>query len=243
MASPVKGEDNQRKSHSVDAMAADRERTDGRKTRGQRSETLVSEARQRILQDIIHGDVQPGSVIQISALAERYGVSRTPVREALALLEQEGLVSAIAYKGYLVRSIEPSDVRDVYLVRKIIEGAAAGLAAARIEGDLVAELRKLRPPQVKTMTLQYDEYANRFHRTIVQAAHSPRLLGLFDQVYNDVRRIQYAGIGNPRPDLIHMEHEEILHALDAQDGDRARELMENHIDAIRRRAMEAWISG
>ena len=101
----------------------------------------------------------------------------------------------------------------------------------------------MRPPQVSQMTLDYDEYANRFHRTIVAASASPRLLSLFDQVYNDVRRIQYAGIGNPRPDLIHMEHEEVLDALAARDSERARMLMEKHIDAIRRRAMEAWISG
>lgn len=215
---------------------------DGRKTRNNRDESLVEHVRQLILEDIIQVRLSPGTMLQLTELAQRYGVSRTPVREALGLLERQGLVAAVAYKGYLVNGIEPGDVRDVYLLRKTIEGAAAELAAKRISTESLAELRHSRPAQVSKMTLDYDEYARTFHGTIVSASGSPRLLAVFDDTYNDVRRIQYAGIGNPRPDRIHEEHMAIVDALADGDASKSRVLMEQHIDAIRVRALESWIA-
>lgn len=185
--------------------------------------------------------IMPGTMLQLTELAEHYGVSRTPVREALSLLERQGLVAAIAYKGYLVKGIEPGDVRDVYLVRKVIEGAAAELAAGRLTPEQIEALRGTRPSQQERMTLEYDEYTHDFHRAIVEGCGSPRLLAIFEDVYSDVRRMQYAGIGNPRPDLIHSEHGAVVDALAAGDGKKARALMEEHIDAVRARALETWL--
>ncbi|MGW3472302.1 GntR family transcriptional regulator [Saccharopolyspora sp. NPDC000995] len=214
---------------------------DGRKTRSSRGESLVEHVRRLILEDIIQLRMQPGTMLQLTELAERYGVSRTPVREALGLLERQGLVAAIAYKGYLVKGIEPGDVRDVYLVRTIVEGAATELAATRISAETLAHLRQASPAQVEKMSLEYDDYAHDFHGAIVAASGSRRLLSVFEDVYNDVRRIQYAGIGNPRPDLIHKEHTAIVDALAEGDAGKARLLMEQHIDAIRVRALESWL--
>lgn len=218
-----------------------RAKVDGRKTRSSRGESLVEHVRRLILEDIIQVRMRPGTLLQLTELAERYGVSRTPVREALALLERQGLVSAIAFKGYLVKGIEPGDVRDVYLVRKVVEGAAAELAATRISNEQLEHLREVRPTQLEKMSLEYDDYARDFHREIVVASGSARLLAIFEDVYNDVRRIQYAGVGNPRPDLIHEEHIAIVDALAEGDAAKARSLMEEHIDSIRVRALEDWL--
>jgi GntR family transcriptional regulator, rspAB operon transcriptional repressor len=216
-------------------------RVDGRKTRSSRDESLVEQVRRLVLEDIIQARIKPGTMLQLAELSHLYGMSRTPVREAMTLLERQGLVTAIAYKGYLVKGIEPGDVHDVYLLRKVIEGAATEIAATRITEDRLAELRAARPAQVTRMTLEYDEYAHDFHAAIVEASGSARLLAVFEDTYHDVRRIQYAGIGNPRPDLIHQEHRAILEALAARDGPGARRLMEDHIDAIRTRALESWL--
>lgn len=221
----------------------ERPRADGRKTRSERTESLVETVRRLILEDIVTGRLEPGSVIRLAGLAEQYGVSRTPAREALAVLEREGLVTAIAYKGYLVRPIDPHDVQDVYAMRQLIEGAGAAAAAGRITGEALDRLASLRPPQVSKMTLDYDEYAHDFHREIIKAAGSPRLLSIFESLYNDIRRLQYSGIGNPRPDLIHAEHQQILDALRRRDAEAAQRRMEEHIDAIKRRAMEVWLGG
>lgn len=201
-------------------------------------------AQRRILEDIIQGKLKPGSVIQLGSLATEYGVSRTPVREALKLLERQELVQAIAYKGYLIRPIEPGDVRDVFFIRRLLEGAAAELASQRIDEAALRRLRDLQPPSDEEMTLQHDEYSREFHRTIIEAAGSPRLTKAFENTYNDVRRLQYAGIGSSRrPDLIHNEHETILRSLEAGDAKSAREEMEKHIELMRTRALNDWVSG
>lgn len=216
-------------------------RTDGRKGRSERSETLVESVRRKALDDIVQGVIQPGTMVGLADLAAKYGVSRTPVREAFTLLAQEGLVTPIAGKGYLVRPIEPRDVQETYFVRRVLEGAAAEVAAEMMTEEDLGRLRALRPPQGSRMTLAYDEYSHDFHRIIVVAAGVSRLTHLFENVYTDVRRIQYAGIGNPRPDLIHHEHDQIVEALSDRDPVAARQLMEDHIEAVRTRALEQWL--
>lgn len=218
-------------------------KVDGRSDRGLRDESLLESVRRLILEDIIQGVLAPGSMMRLQDLAEKYGVSRTPVREALNLLSREGLVTPIAYKGYVVRPIEPRDVYDTYFMRRVIEGAAAELAAEQMTGEELARLRGLHPPQVSRMTLGYDEYAHDFHHIIVIAAGIPRLTNVFQGVYNDVRRLQYSGIGNPRPDLIQHEHDLIVEALSDHDPGAARRLMEEHLDAVRTRALEQWVMG
>lgn len=225
------------------SAAGKRVKEDGRKTRSSRDTTLVEHVRTKILEDIIQGRMEPGSVIQLASLAEQYNVSRTPVREALSILERQGLVHAIAYKGYLVHTIDPGDVNDVFFMRRLLEGAGVERATPLISDEQLARMRELHPPLSEHMTLAYDDYSHDFHRTIITAVGSQRLTAAFESVYNDVRRLQYAGIGSPRPDLIYREHMEILDALEARDQQRARKVMEDHIDQIRARALEHWLRG
>lgn len=79
--------------NKTDGRAA---RVDGRKTRSSRDESLVEQVRRLILEDIIQARIQPGTMLQLTELSNLYGVSRTPVREAMTLLERHGLVTAIS---------------------------------------------------------------------------------------------------------------------------------------------------
>jgi DNA-binding GntR family transcriptional regulator len=203
---------------------------------------LVQQVRERMLEALIQGSLRPGSVIQLSRLAEEYGVSRTPMREALNMLEREGLVQAIAYKGYLVRSIEPRDVNDVFFMRRLLEGAGARLAASQISEDALERLRMVEAPTTCTMTLREDKLFHDFHRAVIAAAGSARLNASFESVYNDVRRFQYAGIGDQRSDLVHAEHMQIVERLSERDPGAAQAAMEAHIDAMRERALAAWLT-
>ncbi len=219
-------------------------RLDGRKTRGARDESLVSQVRLVILDDLIQGRIKPGTVIRVPDIAARCRVSRTPVREALTLLVHEGVVTSIPYKGYLVREISPAEVNDVFFMRRLIEPAAAEMAAQLMESDQLERLLDeagRHPPPSSAMTLEYDTVSHDFHRTIIAATRSTRLLTAFEGIYSDVRRLQSVTMGTPRPDLIHAEHLGILDALTRHDGAAARALMEEHIDAIRKRAFEAWV--
>src|SRR5690625_78784 len=139
---------------------------DGRRTRGERSMTLVEYVRARLLEHIIQGHIKPGEMVQLGRLAETYEVSRTPVREALALLEHEGVVTAIAYKGYLIQPIEPRDVHDIFFMRRILETSGIELATSRLSGEAIERLRGMQLPEGQVMTLQYDQVSRDFHRTI-----------------------------------------------------------------------------
>lgn len=218
-------------------------RLDGRKTRAERDETLTEHVYRLILEDFIRARMKPGELVQLTALADKYAVSRTPVREALGRLEREGVVKAIPYKGYLVRPIEPRDVHDIFFMRQLLEGAGTELAAERLDREEIQRLRQAKLPVGEVMTLEYDQVSHDFHRTIVNAAGSRRLLDSFEGLYNDVRRLQYAGIGTPRPDLIHEEHMAILDALEQRDPALARQRMEDHINLTRLRALNTWLEG
>jgi DNA-binding GntR family transcriptional regulator len=198
----------------------------------------VEFVRERFLDDIVQCRFAPGSVIHLSTLADRYGISKTPVREALALLRQEGLVEVAPYKGYFVRPLDIREFNDIFAMRELLEVAAAELAAAHITDEQLRELEQLRAPGAPTMTLEYDRYAHHFHSLIAQASRNAKLAEFFELCYNDVRRLQYAGIGRPQPGIIAREHDELLDALRRRDAPAAAAAMRTHIRNIRRRALE-----
>ena len=152
-------------------------------------------------------------------------------------LQDEGLVEALPYRGYMVSEIDLGEINEIYYMRHLIEGAMSELAATHITEEELKTLTRLSAPETVVMNLEYDTYARSFHSTIAKASRNTRLEDAFKRTYNDMRRLQYAGIGRPRPDEITHEHEAILDALRSHDADKARQLMEDHIDSIRNRAL------
>ncbi|HVM13481.1 MAG TPA: GntR family transcriptional regulator [Egibacteraceae bacterium] len=197
---------------------------------------LADEARARMLEDIIQCRIRPGEMVQLSDLARRYEMSKTPVREALTLLERDGLVEPIPYKGYRIPPIDEADIEDIFFMRELLEGAAVEAAAGRITEEDLQRLEALEAPDTPVMTLHYDDYARTFHTIIAHASGMQRLARQVVDTYTDVRRLQYAGVGRPRPKVITQEHEEIVKALRARDGELAKKAMVEHIRNIRLRA-------
>ncbi|MGH7777494.1 MAG: GntR family transcriptional regulator [Candidatus Dormibacterales bacterium] len=219
-------------------VAAPRPRRDGRKERGERNGTLVNQVRDRILDDIVQGHLAAGTVIQLRLLADRYEVSKTPVREALSQLQREGLVESLPYKGYIVRAIDFSEFNEIFYLRQMVEGAAAELAAERMGAQELAALQALQPPaDTSGMSLDYDHYAHAFHGLIARASGSRRLLDMFEKLYTDVRRLQYSGVGHPSARESSLEHERILEAMRRRDPAAAREAMVQHVENIKVRAL------
>jgi DNA-binding GntR family transcriptional regulator len=211
---------------------------DGRKDRAKRNGPLVGEVHVQILDDIVRGVLAPGSMIHLAQLAERYEVSKTPVREALGQLQRDGIVESLPYKGYLVRPVDIKEFNDIYLMRELLEGKAAELAAGHIEEAELAEMASLRAPVgTSGMSLDYDEYAHRFHGIIAHASRSRRLAEMIEITYTDVRRLQYSGIGHPMAEVSNREHDAIVSALRERDPERARRAMVEHIRGLKARAL------
>jgi DNA-binding GntR family transcriptional regulator len=108
-----------------------------------RAESIADKVYARLRTEIASGAFRPGARIQEKLLAERLGISRTPIREALLRLENEGVVVCTSRRSYNVRILTVQDVREIYQTLGILEGAAATAVAPRLTPDDVADLRRV----------------------------------------------------------------------------------------------------
>lgn len=200
--------------------------------------SLADLARERIMQDIIQLRLRPGEIVQLKDLAQAYGMSRTPVREALAQMQHSGLINAIPYKGYRIRPLDKHDIEDVIFMRSLLEPAAARRAAIEISDDDLAELSALRPPQTETLDLEFDRYSERFHALVGEASGSRRLAEMIVTVYRDLARLQYAGLSRSVPKDIVKAHNTIIDALRRRDPDAAHDAMKKHVLLVHAKALD-----
>lgn len=200
--------------------------------------SLADVARERIMQDILQLRLRPGEIVQLKDLAEAYGMSRTPVREALANMRHSGLVTSIPYKGYRIRPLDKYDIEDVIFMRSLLEPAAAERAAVGITADQLEELTSLRPPDTDQMNLDFDRYSERFHTLIGQASGSRRLGEMVVTVYRDLVRLQSAGLSRSVPKKIVAAHDGILEAITRHDPERARDAMRKHVLLVHKKALD-----
>jgi DNA-binding GntR family transcriptional regulator len=205
--------------------------------------TLADIARERIIRDIVELRLHPGEIVQLNDLASEYGMSRTPVREALARMQQTGLITSIPYKGYRVRPLDKRDIEDVIFMRALLEPKSAECAALRISDDELAELATIRPPQVDKFDLEFDRYSERFHTFIGHASGSRRLGDMIALVYRDLARLQYAGLSRTVPSDVVAAHETILAALQAHDAAAASAAMKEHVLVVHAKALEQALAG
>jgi DNA-binding GntR family transcriptional regulator len=207
---------------------------DGRTSRKTRDVTLAEDIRRRILADITSGTFGPSGVLNTLQLAQRYGVSRTPVREALVILERAGVITVLPYRGHVVRSLSLADARDIYFMREVIETAAAEQAAHLISDSDVAALAALSEElaAIGATVRAFDERCYDFHRAIAAAAASPRLSAALEHVFSDNQRLNLVSAGLGSQPVIIAEHDAIVSALRARDADRAREAMRAHLRSL-----------
>jgi DNA-binding GntR family transcriptional regulator len=152
------------------------------------AETSATRVQDQLREAILTGALEPGTRLRAEALAERLRSSRTPVREALLLLAQEGLVQIEPRRGATVRAFDAADLAELYEVRALIEPHAAALAAQRITADELNELIA-----IHERSTAYDDASEEsvteqlrlndtFHRLILDAARSPRLTAAMSAV-------------------------------------------------------------
>lgn len=183
---------------------------------------------------IITGEFAPGERLMEISLANRLGVSRTPVREAIRKLELEGLVIMIPRKGAQVAKITEKNLRDVIEIRCVLEEFAASLACERINEEGKEKL-KLAHRQfvdaVKTNDiLDIVEKDEQFHDTIFQATSNDRLISIINNLREQFYRyrMEYVRDIDQRSVLV-TEHEQLLRAIFNKDTDAAKEIMRTHL--------------
>ncbi len=187
-----------------------------------------------IKSQIINGSYGAGETLLESKLSEELGVSRTPIREAIRLLEMEGLVETTTKKGAIVLGISHQDVEDIYAIRQLVEGLAARWAAERLSPLELKELQKtyelMEFYAQKNDVEEIAELDNKFHQLIYEAAGSKILYLTLHNLHQYVQmaRLKSLGMQNRLPHTL-AEHHAILEAFEAKDAVGAEKALTEHV--------------
>lgn len=202
------------------------------------STTVRAQAADELRDRILTGRLRPGDRLDLDQLTAEFGISRTPIREALLELSYEGLVAITPRSGMAVVGITPEDAVDNFAILAALAGKGAELATERITPEQLKELRAL----AAAIDGADDVVAaNRhFHRAINLAARSPRLLTYVRQAQRVVPG-NYFELFPEQEQRSRREHAALLDAMDRGDGGEARRLMEAHV-LTAGEALGSWLA-
>ncbi len=197
---------------------------------------------------IFRGDLKPGERLMEIQLADQLGVSRTPVREAIHMLEKEGLVTVIPRRGAEVAKMTLKDMEDVLEIREALDELAVSLACERISGEQLADLSEA--AQQFAESIQGDDVRSiasadvRFHDVIYEATDNPKLVSLLNNLREQIYRyrVEYIKERENCPMLVE-EHGEILNALRNHDRKAAVSAMHIHVFRQAQAVREIIMSG
>jgi DNA-binding GntR family transcriptional regulator len=195
--------------------------------------------------DIISGELVPGTRILEQMLAEKHGVSRIPVREALQLLAHEGFIDIVPRRGSTVALPSPRRTRELMVIRQNLEELAARLAAERRGGPVAADLRSvLKQGASATARKQFEHVAglvDRFHELVAQASGNAELAILLQSVRSQVSWIFEVKLEQRSPDSWR-HHAAIAEAILKGDPDAAAEAMRLDVERDERLLVDIMLS-
>ncbi len=185
-------------------------------------------------QAILKGDMEPGERLMEITLANKLGVSRTPIREAIRKLELEGLVHMVPRKGAIVASISEKDMRDVLEVRVTLEELAVKLAIQNMEEPDIDQLRraakKFESAVIARDIVDIVEADVMFHDVIYNRTNNGRLIQIINNLREQMYRYRLEYVKDARThSILISEHQDIITALEKRDVDEAKNAVRQHI--------------
>jgi DNA-binding GntR family transcriptional regulator len=197
----------------------------------------VEEAYRYLKTRIMSADLSPGASLNELEIAAALGTSRTPVREAIRKLEQEGLVMRYPNRGAIVTKLSMTDVLEIWQLREILEPAACRLAANRIDRDALARIERdfVDLKEQETGPEAYEAFLRAdmgLHGLIIDSAGNATLRQVLEML--NARIVQARVVTSPaRFRHAVAEHLAIIAALQARDGQEAMEAMRRHLESAR----------
>lgn len=187
---------------------------------------------------ILAGMVEPGTRLVELQLATEFTVSRTPVREALKRLTAEGLIRVDPVRGIVVSDVDARELEEIFVIREVLDGLAARLAAGRVSSTDLTKLHLLMDMMRDAVKAGHWEgmvQANiKFHDVLHQAAGNERLRHLTRNLLDFVRRFSTEAFASQeRAAAVLAEHEEIIRAMEARDPDLAEKVARRHVESAR----------
>ncbi|MBR1771696.1 MAG: GntR family transcriptional regulator [Lachnospiraceae bacterium] len=188
----------------------------------------------KLRDDILSGKYEEHEELKEVAIGEELGVSRTPVREAFRQLELEGLIQIIPNKGAYVTGITEKDVRDIYMIRSLLEGLCARWATEHITKEQMEEMEEnvylAKFHADKGHWEQLAELDNRFHDIMYEACNSKMLEHQLKDFHQYVLRVRKKTLNNAkRGSKSNEEHEKIMEAIRDGNAELAEKLANEHI--------------
>lgn len=199
-----------------------------------KTHTLRNRTYDELVRMITSGELRPGSQIDEKALIEALGVSRTPFREAIAILASDGLVDVRPYRGFSVRRFSRKEINDLYQLRRTLECFAIRLAVENISNADIARLEQVLDNGVAALErddlAEYGIHDVEFHGMIARLSDSSPLISVLERLSLQIQMCRT--VANREPGFAEAAAEErdaILKALRARDADRAAALLDAHI--------------
>jgi len=196
----------------------------------ERHQTLREKILETIRDAILKGTLKPGERVSEPDLAERFGISRTPIREAFRQLESEGYLQVIPRKGAVVASLSERDIEEFYAIKIILEGFAARMAAEKLSDKDIERLEAINE-KLKLIAKEGDvktffRVHNEFHEVFIKAAGNEKLYEMINQLVMRFKRLRLASLSQPgRMEISVEEHRNMIQAFKKHDGDRADSLV------------------
>ncbi len=196
--------------------------------------TLHDEVVSGLRDMIIEGELSPGTRLTERILCQRFGISRTPLREAVKVLASEGLLELLPNRGAVVTALTIEAVEDIFQVIGALEALAGELACAGISDEDLAEIRALHYQMLahhaRAELPEYFKHNQRIHEKIIEAAGNPILTQIYRSLSGRIRRARYmANFSKDRWDRAVHEHNLILEALTKKQAGRLRQLLQDHL--------------
>lgn len=201
-----------------------------RKKQMERHQTLREKILETIRDAILKGTMKPGERVSEPDLAERFGISRTPIREAFRQLESEGYLQVVPRKGAVVASLSERDIEEFYAIKIILEGFAARMAAEKLTEKELERLESINE-RLQQIAKEGDvknffRVHNEFHEVFIKASGNEKLLEMINQLVMRFKRLRLASLSLPgRMDISVEEHRNMIEAFKDHDGDRADSLV------------------
>jgi DNA-binding GntR family transcriptional regulator len=207
---------------------------------------LHREVADRLRDLIIRGELRPAQRLNERLLTKRFGISRTPLREAFTILAADGLVTLLPNRGAMVATVTAADAEDMFQVMAVLEALGGELACQRASDVDIAEVRALHEQMRGYHDSRdldaYFDFNQRIHQKIVDSAGNRELTDTYKRISRRIRRARYlANLSRERWDHAMDEHEEILEAFVQRDSGKLKALLAVHL-RNKYEVVRAWLA-
>ena len=217
-----------------------------RKQKSDTSTTMSMSIASDIRAAVLSGELTPGQRIRQEQLAERYGTSRIPVREALRILERDGLVVFVPNNGAWIAEVDMTECVEIYKIRERLEPLALSESIPRMTPETLKQLEELhRDCEAAPDTETFLRLDREFHLLTYSCAAAPMLLSMIERFWSTTQhyRRTYSNIlGAQGQWIIHAEHGLLLCAISRKDCEEAENLLRAHIRKTRTKLEQAFCS-